>query len=135
MWLARPPVVVDCSVLAAMLFDETQADEAMAMLTKHALHAPQVLTCDLASVGLKKLRAGATATEIDIAFTDFAEQRIELHSAPAAAVYALAQMHALSACDAAYLWLAAELKVPLLTFDRQLAQAAARLLGGSGTPP
>jgi predicted nucleic acid-binding protein len=128
MWLARPPVVVDCGVLAAMLFDETQADEAMDMLSGHALQAPQVLTCELASVGLKKRRAGVTATEIDTAFTDFAEQRLELHPAPATTVFALAQPHALSAYDAAYLWLAAELKVPLLAFDRLLAQAAARHL-------
>lgn len=129
MWLARQPAVADCSVLAAMLFSETQAEEAMELLTQRALHAPNLLSYELASVGLKKRLAGATAAEIDTAFADFAEQRIELHPVPAAAAYELAAQLELSSYDAAYLWLAAELNAPLLTFDRRLAQAAARHLG------
>ncbi len=128
-WLARPAVVADCSVLAAMLFAEPQADEAAALLTQHAVHAPSLLPYELASVGVKKLRAGATAAEINTALADFAEQRIELHAAPAAAVSALAAQHKLSAYDAAYLWLAAELHAPLLTFDQGLARAAQQHLG------
>lgn len=129
LWMARQPVVADCSVLAAMLFAEAQAEEAMELLTQRALHAPSLLPYELASVGLKKRRAGATAAEIETALADFAQQRIELHPAPAAIVCELAQQHELGAYDAAYLWLAAELNAPLLTFDRRLAQAAARHLG------
>lgn len=36
----------------------------------------------------------------------------------------LAVRHGITGYDAAYLWLAAELRAPLATFDRQLAQAA-----------
>jgi len=36
----------------------------------------------------------------------------------------LANRWSLGACDAAHLWLAAELKAPLATFDQRLAQAA-----------
>ena len=104
LWLARPPVVADCSVLAAMLFAEPQADDAMALLSQRAVHAPTLLPYELASVGLKKRRAGATPAEVDTALGDFAEQRIELHPAPAAEVSALAAQHGLSAYDAAYLW-------------------------------
>ena len=42
---------------------------------------------------------------------------------------ALAQQYTLSAYDAAYLWLAAELRLPLVTFDRRLGEAAAAHLG------
>ena len=42
-------------------------------------------------------------------------------------VLALALVWGLSAYDASYLWLAAALKVPLVTFDRQLAAVAAKM--------
>jgi predicted nucleic acid-binding protein len=38
--------------------------------------------------------------------------------------------HQLSACDAAHLWLAAELKARLTTFDQRLATAARTQLAG-----
>ena len=131
LWLSRPSVVADCSVLAAMLFAEVQADEAMALLAQKAVHAPSLLPYELASVGLKKQQAGATQAEVDTALTSFAELRIELHPAPAAAVSGLAARYKLSAYDAAYLWLAAELQAPLLTFDQRLARAAQEHLGRS----
>ena len=49
-----------------------------------------------------------------------------LHRVDIAAQVALAQRYGLSAYDAAYLWLAAELKAPLATYDQKLG-AAARL--------
>ena len=49
---------------------------------------------------------------------------ITLHRIDVVAVADLAIRYQLSAYDAAYLWLAAELKAPLATFDAQLATAA-----------
>ena len=72
-WLARPPVVADCSVLAAPLFAEPQADETAALLQQRALHASSLLPCELARVALMKQRADASPVEIDTALTDFAE--------------------------------------------------------------
>ena len=128
MWLQRPPVVADCSALAALLFEEDAGDTAAGMLANKALHAPTLLPYELANVASKKLRAGAAPDWVDTVLQAFAEQRIDLHPVPPAAAARLAERYALSAYDAAYLWLAAELKAPLATFDRKLATAAARHL-------
>lgn len=130
-WQARSPVVADCSVLAAVLFAEANGGEAATLLTQRAVHAPTLLPYEMASVAGKKLRAGAAAEEIDTALADFADLCIDLHAAPPAGTSKLAARFALSAYDAAYLWLAAELQAPLATFDRQLAQAAKKHLGSA----
>jgi predicted nucleic acid-binding protein len=131
LWLARPPVVADCSVLAALLFAEPSQRQAIELLVGRAVHAPTLLPYELANVAAKKLRAGATRAEVDGALGGFAEQRIELHAAPADALCALTAKYALSAYDAAYLYVAAELQATLATFDRQLAEAAQRHLGAA----
>ena len=129
LWLQRLPVVADCSVLAALLFAEDHGDEATALLANRSIHAPHLLPYELASVAGKKLRHGATPEEVDTALSDFEDQRIELHAVPPTGIHLLAARYALSAYDAAYLWLAAELQAPLATFDRQLGLAAKQHLG------
>jgi predicted nucleic acid-binding protein len=49
---------------------------------------------------------------------------IKLHAVKPQEVLDLALRYQLSAYDASYLWLAAELKCPLATFDEKLATAA-----------
>lgn len=129
LWLQRPAVVADCSALAALLFDEPASDAAAAMLVDKAVHAPTLLPYEVANVASKKLRAGARAENVSSALEAFAEQRIELHAVPPQGAAQLAQRYALTAYDAAYLWLAASLKAPLATFDRKLGNAAQRHLG------
>ena len=128
LWLQRPPVVADCSAVAALIFEEPAGDSAAAMLVGRALHAPTLLPYELASVASKKQRAGAAQDWVDAALLAYTEQRIDLHPVPPEAATRLAARYALSAYDAAYLWLAAELKAPLATFDRKLAEAAQRHL-------
>lgn len=128
-WVARPPVVVDCSTLAAVLFAEPEAGRAMALLGGRALHAPVLLPYEIANVAVSKLRRGANADDIAIVMSEFAEQVIVLHPVNAPASVTLAHRYRLSAYDAAYLWLAAELKAPLATFDRRLGEAAQAHLG------
>ena len=55
---ASPPIVVDCSVLAATLFEEAGRDEADRILADKALFAPWLIDHEMISVGLKKVRAG-----------------------------------------------------------------------------
>lgn len=131
-WLERPPVVVDCSVVAALLFDEPDGDEAATRLLDRVVHAPGLLPYEIANVARSKARAGADPAWIAEALAEFAELRIALHGADPAAMAALADRYDLTAYDAAYLHLAESLGAPLATFDRKLAQAAGRHLGSSG---
>ena len=128
-WLQRPPVVADCSVVAALVLGEPACDEAAALLSHKAVHAPALLPFEIANVARTKLRAGMEVALVEAALRDFDEQRIAIHPVPPDAMVQLALRYNLSAYDAAYLWLAAELKAPLATFDRRLADAARQHLG------
>lgn len=121
-YLNRPPIVVDCSALAGIVFREPWGEQAAARLEARSLHAPYLLQAEIANVAVKKQRRGEVHAAQGLSLA--AELEIDLHPINPVAVAALAQRYALSAYDAAYLWLAAELKCPLATFDAQLAQAA-----------
>jgi predicted nucleic acid-binding protein len=130
-WRARPPMVVDCSVLVAALFEEPEALDCTRLLGGHALHAPSLLPFEFANVARTKTRAGAPAGKVRAALIAFDELRIELHNVPALPLHALALGTALSAYDAAYLWLADQLQAPLSTLDQRLAAASQRHLGAA----
>ncbi len=123
-YITQPPLVVDCSVLSALLFAEPARDEALRQISGRSLHAPTLLDHEVANVAVKKRRQDWPAASIEMALADYAELVIGLHRADIAAQVSLAQRYGLSAYDAAYLWLAAEMKVPLVTFDKKLGQAA-----------
>ena len=123
-YLVLPPLVVDCSVLSSAIFDEPSRDAALDRLKGKTLHAPYLLEHELVSVALKKQRLGWNAESIALALADQSQLNIALHGTDVEAQHALALRYKLSAYDAAYLWLAAELKAPLATFDEKLARAA-----------
>ena len=127
-WQARTPLVVDCSVIVAALFEEADAQRATRALHEHALHAPTLLPFEFANVARSKSRAGAPAEPTAQALLAFASLRIELHPVGAGELHALALAHTLTAYDAAYLALAMALHAPLLTFDQRLADAATRAM-------
>ena len=109
--------------MAGVLFQETWQKEASERIAGRSLKAPQLLAVEIASVALKKHRRGG----VEIAqhgLVLLAEMDIALFAVPTADVYALALRYQLKPYDAAYLWLAAELKAPLATFDEKLATAA-----------
>lgn len=119
----RPPLVVDCSVLAAAVFQEESQEEAQQHLIRHELHAPFLLQCEIANVALKKLKQGFEAESRD-GLQRALDISIDLHRIEVLAVAALAHQFRLTSYDASYLWLAAELRAPLATFDARLAEAA-----------
>jgi len=126
----KPPLVVDCSVLAAVLFDEPDRDAAALAMAGKELFAPDLLDHEIVSVALKKSAAGHPA---------LAQQAVEDLDAIALtrctvdrdAQFRLAEETGLTAYDAAYLQLALELRAPLATFDRKLGQAAESRLAGA----
>ena len=126
---ARPPMVVDSSLMCALLFDEPERDNALAQLAGRQLLAPQLLDHEIVNVAVKKHRRGLPIAVVEQGLQDYLEQDVELFQTDVMAQFALAERYALSAYDAAYLWLAAEFKTPLATFDARLADAARRHLG------
>lgn len=126
----RPPIVVDSSAICAVLFDEAERAEAIASMAGKTLYAPFLLDHEVIGVMLKKQRRQWPAESLALALGDYESCRIELRQTDPAAQYELALRYDLSACDAAYLWLAAELKAPLATFDARLAAAARVHLAG-----
>lgn len=121
-YLVRPPIVVDCSALAGIVFQESWGDQARAQISGRSLHAPTLLQAEIANVAVKKLRRGEAHAQAGLIQADGMD--ITLHRIDVVAVADLAIRYKLSAYDAAYLWLAAELKAPLATFDARLATAA-----------
>lgn len=122
-YLIRPPLVVDCSVVSGAVFSEHWQAEAEQHLAGRELHAPNLLQAEIANVAVKKIRRGFVESAAE-GLLRLQELTINLHRIDEAGVVELAQRYNLSAYDAAYLWLAAELKAPLATFDAKLAAAA-----------
>ena len=122
-YLARPPVVVDCSALVGILFEEPWQTEASEKIRGRTLNAPFLLEIEFTSVAIKKHKQGYGAL-VDSALARFKALNVTLHQIQPADVLALALQYKLSAYDASYLWLAAVLKAPLATFDEKLADAA-----------
>lgn len=122
-YLARPPVVVDCSALAGIIFEEPWQAQAGEKIRGRSLNAPFLLEIELSSVAIKKHKQGY-GTLVDKGLERFKALNVSLHQIELKEVLALALQYKLSAYDASYLWLAANLKAPLATFDEKLATAA-----------
>lgn len=118
-------------MIAATVFSGTEHLQAVALLRGRALCAPYLVDCELANVGLKKPKEGhPSETEVVGSLDDFSAMAIERHAIDLSSVLRLVRRYRLTACDAAYLWLAEQLQAPLATFDAKLAQAARRHLAG-----
>jgi predicted nucleic acid-binding protein len=123
-YIARPPAVVDSSVLCAALFNEPERAQAFAQMAGKFLLAPRLLGYEVISVALKKLRQGVPRDAVERSVADYMRHSIEIVDPEHDEQFALATRYGLSGYDAAYLWLAAELRAPLLTFDKKLGDAA-----------
>lgn len=124
-----PPLTVDCSVLAAALFREADFErQAHEVMRQCRLHAPDLIRYEIANVAVKKA-ASIGEFAVRTALDGFETLDLTLHRVDLKASFELARQYEISSYDSAYLWLAGELKAPLATFDRKLAEAARRYLG------
>ena len=118
--------VVDASALAALLFNEPEAGAVADRLEDGHLVAPALLSFEIASVCLKKLRSSPQQREALLAaFALYARMPIEVVEVDHADTLRLAEAFGLSSYDAAYLWLAQKLAAELVTLDRRLQTAVA----------
>jgi predicted nucleic acid-binding protein len=125
-------VVADASALAAVVFNEPDADAWSRRLDGTALFAPRLLQYELQSVARKKCRqspalAPAIVTALALAL-DPARGIAWLDPDPADVVL-LAHATGLTAYDASYLCAAAMAEADLLTADRELSAALVRSSG------
>lgn len=121
--------IVDASVVAAWFLpdeDSAVADEALARLETQDAFAPDLLSHELRNILLSaERRKRISADDIFAILMRFASLPVTLSSsADHVSIIRLAQKHALSAYDAAYLSLAISHNAPLATQDRKLAAAA-----------
>ena len=122
-----PPIVVDCSLLAAVLFNEPSQGEALKLLRGKSLHAPYLIDHEIISVAVKKSKANARDL-VEQGLNGFRKLRLARHSIDQQAQFELALSQTITAYDAAYLQLAVALNAPLATYDHTLASAASNVL-------
>ncbi len=117
--------VVDASVVAAWCFREPRAAEALRLLRDVDLYAPRLLAYELASIARRKVAAyPRDAQALTEALTAALMLPIRWSDVDHSAALGLALDADLTTYDASYLWLARALSIPLVTFDRRLAEAA-----------
>lgn len=117
--------VVDCSALAAVVFEEEWGAEVLPQLTGRRMIAPALLPFELAQVCSTKMRRhrAQSAVLLDQFVAALGQLKLDLEPVGFDELPALAEQYALSCYDAAYLWLALAHQAPLVTFDRKLAAA------------
>lgn len=127
--------VLDASVTAAWLLpdeanEHTRRLYALIRRDEVEPQAPNLWQWECSNIianGVRRGRIPTSSVEGLWNVLEAVRHRIELHDlAPAQhkAALAVSLDAGLSACDGSYMWLARSLNLPLLTFDRQLAQAA-----------
>jgi predicted nucleic acid-binding protein len=128
-------VVIDASVTAAWLLPDERTESAERVygrirLGEIELHAPELWLWECGNIianSVKRARMTPADAMLTWSVLDAVRSRVELANPVPAQVRAaltLALDHSLSLYDAGYLWLALSLKLPLLTHDRKLAEAA-----------
>ena len=123
--------VVDASAVAAIMFDEAEAEDIARRLRGAMLIAPGLLGFEIANVCLTKLRRHPDLRDrILQALAIQGGLTIETAEVDHVGVVALADQLRLTGYDASYLWLAQRLNAELVTLDRRLARAAAGLPAG-----
>ncbi len=118
--------VVDASALAAVLFNEPEADDVAARLADGVLAAPALIEYELGNTCWKKCRRDpASAVALRAALAVLSALELKLHDVDVAATLRLAERHQITFYDASYLWLAGRLEASLITLDGRLSRLGA----------
>jgi predicted nucleic acid-binding protein len=122
-----PVKVIDASAVAAILFNEPDADLVIERIAGDALIAPSLMPFEVASVCRKKLTTYPRQRERLLAAFGLLD-RLDIVFEPIdlAGTIALAVEARLSVYDASYLWLARARPCALVTLDRKLARAGSK---------
>jgi predicted nucleic acid-binding protein len=116
--------VIDVSVIAAAIFAEPNAEEALALLDGVEICAPRLLGFELANVArTKTLRNPQKRDDIRRALELGLQLEIRWFDVPYLDVLEVALETGLTVYDASYRYLARHLAVPLLSFDRRLTDS------------
>lgn len=116
--------VIDASALAALVFDEPEAELIAEHVRDCELVAPTLLSFEIANVCWVKIRRHPDEREALLAAFHTPGLVVETLDVDHQAVVELALQTGLTAYDASYLWLARDLSIELVTLDRQLAAFA-----------
>lgn len=120
--------VVDASALAALVFAEPRAEEVASRLGSNRLAAPTLLRYELTSVCWKKIELHPELRDPLLAALALVDRLdIDEVDIPTVPMIELAERTRLTVYDAAYLWLARQLRLELVTLDTTLERAAERL--------
>lgn len=118
-------IVVDASAVVELLLRRREAPWVEALLVDSAeAHAPSLIDVEFLSA-LRSLerRCVVSAGGADSALFDYHEMRLVRHPIGETIHRIWALRHEVSAYDAAYVALAEDLRVPLVTTDRRLARS------------
>lgn len=120
-------VVADASALAALIFEEPDADVVDVQVRGAELWAPTLLQFELANVAWKKMRRQPDkGVEILAALRAFfAGHPIQWVDVDLTDVVLTAQQTGLTPYDASYVWLAGSIGADLVTLDQRLASSGA----------
>ena len=124
-----PDKVADASVLGAIIFEKSRAEEAKYLVFGDDLHGPRLLAFELGSVARHKvIFEGRSLDDVVDLLGTAANLKINWVDVDHVATLRLAIQTRLSTYDASYLYVAQRLSAPLVTFDTKL-QAAYTSLG------
>ncbi len=126
-----PDKVADASILGAMMFRESRADEAELLVGDGPLYEPPLLLYELTNIARKKtlLEPGKLVSIVEALDVIFAMD-IQWRDVDHPQVLQLALETGLTTYDASYIYVAQTVGVPLVTFDKKM-QAAYDKIGGS----
>lgn len=122
--MACPVCIVDTSAIAAIAWGEPEGAAVAEAIKGMRLLASPMITWEMANLLLTKLRRHPDQAEtLRLAYDWFLQLELTIVPVAECDVIACGRRFSLTACDAGYLALALDLRVPLVTLDQKLARA------------